>query len=206
MLTNNWHNLDSQMEQCRSYLVNKLKIPEEKTGKIASVIAAEIQKIPIEERKKIADDLFMHVSIDDRLDELKAFQGWMDIAHSFPRNPFITRAQVIAQNYICFVYLGEACFKSLKKYLEAGSVAKKCFNFLINNPVRAFRNALAHSNWKYNDDFTGIIFWAHKGPQTDEPMDKWEVSQKELGFWQSLARCSAYVAYISLDEQIETID
>ena len=118
----------------------------------------------------------------------------MDIAHNLPRNPCITRAQVIVQNYVCFVYLGEACFKNLKKYLEPGSVAKKCCNFLVNNPVRAFRNAIAHSNWKYNDDFSGIIFYARKGHQAAEPMTEWKLSDKDLAFWQSLARCTAYTA------------
>jgi hypothetical protein len=86
----------------------------------------------------------------------------------------------------------------LKQYVEPGSVAKKCCKFLINNPVRAFRNAIAHSNWKYNDDFSGIIFYARKGDQASEPMTEWQVGEESLAFWQALSRCTAYTAFLCL--------
>jgi len=122
----------------------------------------------------------------------------MDIAQDF-KNPYIKRAQVIVQNYVCFVYLGDACFKILKQYLKAGSVTKKCCNFLLNNPVRTFRNAIAHSNWKYKDDFSGIIFYARKEHKTTDPMVEWYVENKTLDFWQALARCIAYTSLLCLD-------
>lgn len=180
-----------QMQEWDSFLINEVKIPKDKTHQISSLIAEEIARIPKESKKEIISSISNPIPMEDRLEELRAFQGWMDIAHNH-RSPYISRAQVIVQNYVCFVYLGEACFKILKKYLEPGSVAKKCCNYLLNNPVRAFRNALAHSNWKYHDDFSSIIFYARKGDQASEPMIKWEVSGKDLGGWQALARCTAY--------------
>jgi hypothetical protein len=54
---------------------------------------------------------------------------------------------------------------------------------------------LAHANWRYNEDFSGLRFWARKGSDPNEPLSDFEVSQLELGFWQAFARCVAYVAF-----------
>jgi hypothetical protein len=102
------------------------------------------------------------------------------------------------QNYVCFVYLNEACFRVLQKALATGSVTKRCCKFLTDNPVRAFRNAVAHANWTYREDFGGLVFWARKGAGSDEEMARFEVTQDELQFWQALSRCVAYAAYTSL--------
>ena len=193
MAITKWDFLDKQMQQWSSTLIGEVKLREDETSKVASLIATEIARIPIDSKEEIIKSISKPISIQDRLDELTAFQGWMDIAHT-SKNPYTTRAQVIVQNYVCFVYLGDACFKTLRRYLEPSGVAKRCCNFLINNPIRAFRNALAHSNWKYNDDFSGIIFYARKGNQVGEPVIEWYVSDKELAFWQALARCTAYTS------------
>uniref|UniRef100_Q3AR36 pEK499-p136 HEPN domain-containing protein n=1 Tax=Chlorobium chlorochromatii (strain CaD3) TaxID=340177 RepID=Q3AR36_CHLCH len=192
-----WDQLDRQMQQFSSLFITEVKIPKEKTNKIASIIADDINKIPAKGKKEIVNSISNPIPIQDRLNELTAFQGWMDIAHDF-KNPYISRAQVIVQNYICFVYLGEACFKTLKQHLKPESVAKKCCNFLTNNPVRAFRNAVAHSNWKYKDDFSGIIFYARKGHQASDSIIEWQVEDKSLAFWQALSRCTAYTAFLCL--------
>ncbi len=121
----------------------------------------------------------------------------MDFASASGGLPAIARAQVIVQNYVCFVYLGESCFRDLRKALPPG-VGRACCAYLTDNPVRAFRNAVAHANWRYRSDFAAIEFWARKGASLDEPIVKWEVSQGDLNFWQALARCTAYAAYISI--------
>jgi hypothetical protein len=194
MTKSDWDHFDKQMLRWSSHLSKDVKIVEGHTNKIASIIAQEIDAISIESKRQIIDRISEPISIQDRFDELVAFQGWMDIACNL-RDPYVTRAQVVVQNYMCFVYLGESCFKILKQYVVPGGVAKKCCNFLINNPVRSFRNAIAHSNWKYSDDFSSIIYYAKKGHLASEPMTKWEVSQNDLAFWQALARCTAYVAF-----------
>jgi hypothetical protein len=74
-------------------------------------------------------------------------------------------------------------------------VTKRCCKFLTDNPVRAFRNAVAHAKWQYKPDFSGLTFWSRKGGDASEPLTRFEVSQHDLGFWQALARCVAYVAY-----------
>jgi hypothetical protein len=124
----------------------------------------------------------------------------MDYARRAPApGPALVRAQVILQNYICFVYLDD-WFKTLRGSLPAESTTGKCCVFLTNGPVSAFRDALAHGNWKYNDDFSGLIYWANEGRDSAEPMTRWEVSQLELDFWQALARCVAYVTASELGD------
>jgi hypothetical protein len=132
------------------------------------------------------------------MEELIAFQGFMDHVRELGDSPVVVRAQVVYQNYICFVYLGESCFNVLKKELPSSSTAKKCCKFLTDNPVRAFRNAVAHANWRYLPDFSGLEFWAQKGAEPNEPMVHFEVSQNDLGFWQAVARATAYAAFLSL--------
>src|SRR6185369_5608672 len=91
------------------------------------------------------------VGFDARLEELIAFQAFMDRANSVPSHPSVVRAQVITQNYLCFVYLGDSGFKVLQKHTAPTSTTRKCCRFLNDNPVRAFRNAIAHANWRYKD-------------------------------------------------------
>jgi len=47
-------------------------------------------------------------------------------------------------------------------------------------------------------DYSGLVFWAKKGADPNEPLSRFEVSQEDLNFWQTLSRCVAYAAYTSL--------
>jgi hypothetical protein len=138
------------------------------------------------------------VELGARLEELQAFQGWMDIVRQSNAPPSTVRAQVIVQNYICFVYLPESCFRALSKVAVRDSTARKCAQFLSNNPIRSFRNAIAHANWPYRDDYRAIVYWAKKDADQDEELTRFEVSQEDLSFWQSLSRCVAYAAFSNL--------
>jgi hypothetical protein len=190
---NDWSTIDQQMKSYSPFLRDQLRISPPDSNAVATTIAQEIRSLP----KEVIQPLLSGdtVLLSDRLDELAAFQSFMDIAQANPGHPGLVRAQVITQNYIAFVYLGDACFKALKQGTASGSVTKRCCKFLTDNPVRAFRNAVAHANWKYKPDFSGLVFWARKGSEPSEPMTRFEVSQNDLGFWQMLARCVAYVAY-----------
>lgn len=189
-------NLDTQMRIWAPRTIKDLKLDLMQANRLGSTIESEIQSLSIENKCTLID--VSHVTPQNRLDELTAFQGWMDFAHKIHGNPYVTRAQVITQNYICFVYLGDALFKTLKAILPPPLVTGRCCRFLLNNPVRAFRNAVAHSNWRYKDDFSGLEFWAKKGADADESFVHFEVSQEELGYWQALSRCVAYSAYMVL--------
>lgn len=192
-----WQNLDRQMQIYATQLKSLVRLETAQLEQLATVIAEEIKSLPQSNK----DDIFASSPIHpkDRLLELKAFQNWMDIARK-RRDPFLSRAQVITQSYICFVYLPESCFKILFKSCPSGSAARKCSKFLTNNPVRAYRNAIAHANWTYSQNCTGITYWAKKDSCDDETLIRFEVSDAELGFWQALSRCVAYVTYTTLVE------
>lgn len=192
-----WHLLDQQMAVFAEQLKHDIKVPADAVSKLATTIAADVRFLSVEAKAELR--AATPIAIGDRLAEVQAFQSWMDIAHSV-RNPGITRAQVITQNYICFVYLPESLFRALAKHCPPGSAARKCAQFLSNNPVRAFRNAVAHANWTYRNDFGALVYWARKGAEPDEPLQRFEVEQGELSFWQSLSRCLAYASLVNLSE------
>lgn len=192
-----WHLLDQQMAVFAERLKREVKVPSEAATKLATTIAADVRFLPTEAKAELRSST--PVAIKDRLAEVQSFQSWMDAAHTV-RNPSITRAQVITQNYICFVYLPEGLFRVLAKHCPEGSAARKTAQFLSNNPVRAFRNAVAHANWTYRQDFGALVYWARKGAEPDEPLQRFEVEQGELSFWQSLSRCLAYASLTNLSE------
>ncbi|HUY36956.1 MAG TPA: hypothetical protein VMV69_29830 [Pirellulales bacterium] len=188
--------LDKQMQQWSTRLRDDLRIGPE-SNHLATTITKEVAALSDDAKQRVKDASPIPLNI--RLEELVAFQGFMDLvrATSAP-HPVVVRAQLIYQNYICFVYLGESCFNVLKKELPPGSTAKKCCKFLTDNPVRAFRNAVAHANWRYLPDFSGLEYWARKGGDPAEPIIRFEVSQQDHSFWQALARCTAYASFLTL--------
>jgi hypothetical protein len=192
-----WRILDQQMAVFAERLEREVKVPPAAAYRLATTIAADIRVLPLEAKAELRDST--PVAISDRLAEVLSFQSWMDVAHTV-RSPSITRAQVITQNYICFVYLPESLFRVLAKHCPSGSAARKCAQFLSNNPVRSFRNAVAHANWTYRQDFGALVYWARKGSEPDDPLQRFEVEQDELTFWQSLSRCLAYASLTNLSE------
>jgi len=191
-----WQYIDEQMQPFADLLIGELKLSGEVASKLATNVAVDVRFLSQEQKVEIR--AASPVPIEDRLAELQAFQGWMEQASAVRNDPFVTRAQVITQNYICFVYLPEACFRVLAKVCATESTAKKCAKFLISNPVRAYRNAIAHANWIYRADFEAIIYWARKGGEQNEPLQRFEVEQNDLSFWQALSRCVAYAAFSNL--------
>ncbi|MHB8619647.1 MAG: hypothetical protein ACYDAG_08770 [Chloroflexota bacterium] len=113
----------------------------------------------------------------------------MDIARSLKKSPVVTRAQVIVQNYICFVYLKDACFEVLAVRASPGSVTQRCAEYLSKGALRDFRNAFSHGNWRYKPDFSGIQCWVLEDARLKgSQLRSLEVSQEQLSFWQTLAR------------------
>jgi hypothetical protein len=177
-------------------LVSDVKVPLDSCDKIATTIELEIERLTDEEKAKLKEASPVDLKI--RIEELLAFQVMMDTFNKMKPRSEIVRTQVIAQNYICFVYLKDTLFETLKKISQPDTVTKMCCKFLLNNPVRAFRNSIAHGNWTYKQDFSGLEFWAHKGEPNGQPMDKWEVNGDDLAFWQALSRTVAYSTYLTL--------
>lgn len=91
-----------------------------------------------------------------------------------------------------------------------GSLTRRICKFLLNNPVRGFRNAIAHGNWQYTDDYSGIKYYAHKGESKpsleSNEMSGFIVANEELRFWQALARATAYTIYSYIIERENSIN
>lgn len=193
-----WKKLDSQMAQYQRHLVRDVQLDIGTAAALATSVAADVRFLSREQKdglKKVTP-----VRLNDRLEEVHAFQRFSDFANLLPAGqlPQVTRAHVSYQNYICFCYLSEALFLHLRKVAKTGSAAKKCSKFLTDGSVRYFRNAFAHGNWQYSKDFSQIIFWSRKGADKSEPMQKFHVTNEELAFWQALSRCLAYAAFENL--------
>ena len=192
----NWQRLDAQMRPFAHRLTAEVKLSDDVAGKLATSIAADVRFLSPADKTSIKGA--SPVLLNDRLAELSAYEGWLNYSRGI-QNPFVGRARVVTQMYICFVYLPEACFRILAKTAPSGSATRKCAQFLSNNPVRAFRNAFAHANWTYRPrDFGAIVYWSRKGSEPDEPLETFEVEQKDLDFWQALSRCVAYAAFSNL--------
>ena len=173
-----WQRLDAQMEHFSVRLMTVVKLSHEMAAKLATNIAADVRFLSPAQKSEIKNA--SPVPLGERLSELQAFQRWMDLARTVKSDPAVTRAQVLSQNYVCFVYLPEACFHVLASVCPNGAATKKCAKFLSDNPVRAFRNAIAHANWTYRSDFKAIVFWARKGSNPSEPLERFEVGLKLL--------------------------
>jgi hypothetical protein len=172
--------LDEQMRQWSGKLNRDVGISPADCDHLASTIAREVASLPHDAKVKANNTL---VPLSARLEELRAFQGWMDFVSGSKPHPAVVRAQVITELYVCFVYLGEACFKVLRKESPSGTATRRCCRFLTENPVRALRNAVSHPNWQYLPDFSGLQYWARKGDDSAEPLTGFVVLQEDLAFW-----------------------
>lgn len=186
--------LDAQIAHFAPELRATLGLTGEATLKVATTVGAELRFLTVEAKNEIL--AATPIDSSARLEEIVVFQAFMDQVHAMRKpHPATIRAQVVYQNYVCFVYLGESLFRVLAKSPPTCPLSRKCARFLTDNPVRAFRNALAHGNWKYREDFTGLVFWARKGSDKNEPLSEFQVDQRTLSFWQVLTRGIAYSAY-----------
>lgn len=181
-----YERLDSQIAHYASELTADVNLTPQEARGVATAVAIEVRD-PRFRRDKV---IIGHVPLRARYDELGAFQRWMDLSMD-TEDPAVTRARVIVQNYICFVYLPESLFEDLNSGSQPGSVLRRCAAFLTTHRVHAFRNAIAHADWTYSPDFAAIDFWKRDG-------SSFNVSQQELNFWQTLSRGVAYPAVTSL--------
>jgi len=188
-----WKRLDAQLARWSSKLTDDLGISPRDASRLATVIAREVSGLTQGSKTRLL--AASRVPLQDRLSELQAFEAWMGLA-SAANTPAVTRAQVITQNYVCFVYLRDDWFHILREVAAPGCATSRSATFLTEDPVRAFRNAFSHGNWRYRDDFAALQFWARrngKGPEVE-----WQVEQTELEFWQALSRCLAYASIQTL--------
>ncbi len=189
--------LDRQLSAFQSELTRFVGLTDDESRKVATLCAADVRFLPVEAKANIISSSL--VPIQARLDELVAYQAWNDIALASPPHPAVTRARVVVQNYICFVYLKDACFEVLQARAPANSVAMRCAAFLSRGAIRDFRNAFSHANWCYKLDYSGLECWVLADPRSKSgAMRHFDVSQHELNFWQALSRAVAYATYLNL--------
>ncbi|MDI6783131.1 MAG: hypothetical protein QME64_03430 [bacterium] len=200
-MPHSWIKLDNIMQQFSPKLRDDLGLTPPVSNCLATTIASEVLALPHEVLRDIRDK--DTVGLQRRIDELIAFEHFMDFATQIQTTSGsfapLTRAQVVCQLYTVFVYLGDACFSRLRKSAASGTALKKCCRYLTDYPVRGLRNAVAHSCWRYTDDFTGIIFYYFKDEQKTK-QSQYTVNQLELDFWDKLARVTAYATFQTINE------
>jgi len=191
-----WQNLDRQLYPWETKLHNDVGLTTLQDHTVASTISNEISMLDTAARDRLRYSL--HIPLESRLEEIIAFQKWMDFSQKI-KKPEIIRAQVITQNYICFVYLKESWFEELYQVMTPKTVTRLCCAFLLLEPIRRFRNAFAHGNWKYLHDFSGLEIWA-RARNSGKYELRSEVSELDLNFWQMLSRCITYASMQTLIE------
>ena len=122
-----WSVLNKQLRAFGIRLRNDVGLTERESGRVASLVAADVRFLPSAVKAEIRAT--SPVPISARLDELIAFQSWMELASSLTGHAEVTRAQVITQNYICFVYLKDACFEVLNRRCAKDSLAARCGSY-----------------------------------------------------------------------------
>ena len=193
-----WQALDSQMRQYRNRLLSEVRLSQEShLKKLASNLSWEVRCLDATDKRRIAEA--SPVLLESRRKEFEAFQHFCDQMNGWDiPNPAFVRARVIYQNYLCFVYAPESLFRVLNETAEDGSATKRCSKYLLRGRLHYFRNAIAHSNWQYKSDFSGIEYWSRKSNEPDAAMHEFEVEQDELDFWQALSRCVAYTTLLNV--------
>ena len=189
--------LNRQLAVHSNRLLRDVGLTDDEASKVATLVAREIHGLSPDAKGRIEEA--SPVPISARWDELIVFQAWMDLDRSRPKHRTIVRTQVLIQNYICFIYLKDACFEVISKQATPKSVAARCAKHLSRGAVRDFRNAFAHGNWHYNATFSGLECWVpQKARNRSTRLKHFVVSQDDLTFWQALSRAVAYATYLQL--------
>jgi hypothetical protein len=212
---------DEQLFKHKDQLIINVKVDEKYVTNICTTIKKELTQLNNDVLLKIENA--SPVPLELRIEELSAFNNMMDRMNftELKNSREMVRTQVVVQNYFSFVYLQDNCFEVTKKNIPKGTLTLKICNFLLRNPVRAFRNSIAHGNWQYDFNPPGIKYFAHKGEKkirvhgnwqfdfsssetvtispkgekVDEKMSEFTVLQDELHFWQALSRATAYTIF-----------
>ena len=166
-----------------------LPLPEATKAALASSIYAEIRSIDEATHNQLRNEIAIAPEI--YLEELAAFQAWMDLAHSNAGNPVVARAQVVTQLYICFVWLRDSLLEPLTRSVPSGATTA-VVQFLSTDERRRLRNAVAHGRWRYSTDYSGLECWDGK------PLTRFTVPNAQLAAWQTLSRATLIASLLAL--------
>jgi hypothetical protein len=185
-------NLDARLARFSTKLRNDLTITPPHSNAVASAIRSELTRVDPKLLPALTGE--SPLGLTDRLNELRRLFNWLELAQGADDS----YGQFISLNYVCFVYLGDTCFKTLRRELPKDSVAHKCAEYLSDNPVRGFRNAFADGNWRLTADKSAVDFWARKGTDPNEALCRFRLSENDLQFVWHLALATAYATMMVL--------
>jgi len=173
--------LDLQLRRYAEKYATWLSLPRDSPWleQAASSVFAEVTALPDSTIREIVDK--SSVGIEKRIHEVVAFNAWMEYVNAIePPAPALVRAQVQSQLYFSFVYLRDRLVVPVRDKLPESSATRAALHALTREPVRHVRNAVAHGEWAYNEDFSGLRFW-------DRSVEI-VLLQCELDAWSTLAR------------------
>src|SRR3970040_85831 len=96
-----WDHIDNQMKAYRTKLMDDLGLDSIASNNLATAISLEIDNLSQSQMEEVKNT-FTPIPIELVFEEINAFQQWMDLSTKI-KGPLVTRAQVIVQNYICFL-------------------------------------------------------------------------------------------------------
>ncbi len=191
----NLQDLDNELVEAR----RATEAPE-LSNHVWQCLATTIHKEIADLDEKVTNQLRRSVPVPPEyyLEEMKAFQTWMNFAHDNADNPVIVRAQVMTELYVCFVWLRDSLMKPIAERVTGQTAFATLERFLSSGRRRRLRNAIAHGRWCYLRNFNGLECWAELA--RDQPPQRFEISQADLDAWQLLSRGSAIAVLRALTE------
>ena len=105
----NYGHLDRQLAQFSDQLVACASLNTEEARKVGTLIAAETRFLEPTARSSIF--AASPVPLQERINELSALQTFMETATRIRNDPSVTRAHMVVQNYISFVYWARHAFE-----------------------------------------------------------------------------------------------
>lgn len=195
--------LDEQLAQFELRLIDEVGVGKDNVYRVCSTVASEMEQVHTDAIRQIENQ--SPVKLKHRYNELVGFQRMMDCIGGLTTvDAGLIRAQVIAQNYICFVYLKDGFFRSIQQVIPNHAVCYRCCHFLTSARIRQFRNSIAHGNWNYSQNYSSLEYWDYKEGRKENGYEKFEVYQDELNFWQTLSRGIAYSSIIPMIKRLGT--
>lgn len=179
--------LDAQVDGCRRWL--RLEFGRDVERRVPSTVYAEVYALSEADHNRLRAEI--SIPPERYLDEMTAFQAWMELASGNETNPVVVRAQVITELYVGFVWLRDALLTPLAAAIPASTTAL-VVDYLSTDDRRHLRNAVSHGRWTYLPDFSGLEYWDGK------PLERSEVSSETLGAWQTLSRATSIAALLAL--------
>ena len=192
-----WEHIDSQLLKWTTRFQREIGLTEGQSRNLAAEIASDILAAP----SRVIIDIVRAspVPLLSRQLEIYAHDEWLEASESLS-GPYWDRARVLAQCYVCFVYLKDQWFQNLSRNLPQLSAAQKCSDFLISGKIHRFRNAFAHGNWHHSTGAPEIEYWDGRGSSSQ----RFTVSGFDMAFWQGVSRTVAYATIQTVIDLFES--